>query len=72
MNKKTKRIVARTPEALAKAIGLPGAEATEWRVQYSLLKRLRREPAVTAPLKMAGERNRPLRNRRGSERGCTG
>jgi predicted XRE-type DNA-binding protein len=38
----TKRIVARTPEALAKAMGLPSAEPAEWRVQYALLKRLQR------------------------------
>jgi len=39
---RTKRIVARTPETLAKAVGLPAAEATEWRVQYALLKRLQK------------------------------
>ncbi len=38
----TKRIVVRTPEALAKAIGLSEAESTEWRVQYALLKRLQK------------------------------
>jgi predicted XRE-type DNA-binding protein len=38
---KLKRTVARTPEALAAAVGLPRAAAREWRVQYALVKRLR-------------------------------
>jgi Helix-turn-helix. len=33
-------IVAKTPEAIARALGLTAAEAREWQVQYSLLKRL--------------------------------
>lgn len=31
-----------TPEALATALGLGAAEAQEWQVQFSLLKKLRR------------------------------
>ena len=37
---KLKPIVARTAEELAKALGLSAADATEWRVQYELQKRL--------------------------------
>jgi predicted XRE-type DNA-binding protein len=33
--------VAKTPEALAEALGLSAAEAREWRVQDALLKRLK-------------------------------
>ena len=36
-----KPIVARTPEALAEALGLSAADAKEWQVQYELLKRLK-------------------------------
>ena len=36
-----KPIVARTPEALAEALGLSAAEAKEWRVQHALLRRLK-------------------------------
>lgn len=36
-----KPIIARTPEALALALGLGSAEAHEWQVQYSLLEQLR-------------------------------
>jgi predicted XRE-type DNA-binding protein len=36
-----KPIVARTPEELAGALGLPGVAAKEWRVQHILLKRLK-------------------------------
>jgi len=32
---------ARTPEALAEAIGLGRAESQEWQVQHALLKKLR-------------------------------
>jgi predicted XRE-type DNA-binding protein len=39
--RKLKPTVARTPEALAEALGLSAAEAKEWQVQYVLLKRLR-------------------------------
>ena len=39
---KTKTVTAKTPEELAEALGLTAAEANEWRVQYALLKRLRR------------------------------
>lgn len=38
---KLKPTVARTPEELAKALGLSAAEAKEWQVQYALLKRLK-------------------------------
>jgi predicted XRE-type DNA-binding protein len=36
-----KPIVARTPEELAGALGLPGVAAKEWQVQHILLKRLK-------------------------------
>ena len=36
-----KPIVARTPEALAETLGLSAADAKEWEVQYSLLKKLK-------------------------------
>ena len=36
----SKSIVAKTPEAIAQALGLTVAEAREWQVQYALLKRL--------------------------------
>jgi len=39
--RKFKPIVARTPEALAQALGLAVAEAKEWQVQRTLLRRLR-------------------------------
>jgi predicted XRE-type DNA-binding protein len=38
---KIKPILARTPEDLAKILGLPAAVAKEWRVQHALLKRLK-------------------------------
>src|SRR5690242_15607577 len=38
---KAKQVTARTPQALARALGLSGVEAQEWQVQYALLKRLR-------------------------------
>ena len=38
---KTKPVVARTPEALARTLGLSGAESHEWQVQHALLKKLR-------------------------------
>jgi len=36
-----KPIVARTPEELASALGLSGAAAKEWQVQYVLVERLK-------------------------------
>lgn len=39
--RKLKPAVAKTPEALAEALGLSAAEAKEWQVQHVLLKRLR-------------------------------
>ena len=36
-----KAIIARTPEELAGAIGLPAAAAKEWQVQHVLVKRLK-------------------------------
>ena len=36
-----KATVARTPEALAKALRLSTAESKEWQVQYDLLRRLK-------------------------------
>src|SRR5437868_2873632 len=41
MPRKLKPTVARTPEALAEALGLSAADAKEWQVQYELLKRLK-------------------------------
>ena len=38
---KVKPVWARTPEALAEALGLPPAEAREWQVRQRLLKRLK-------------------------------
>jgi predicted XRE-type DNA-binding protein len=38
---KIKPIIARTPEDLAKILGLPAASGKEWQVQHSLLKRLK-------------------------------
>jgi predicted XRE-type DNA-binding protein len=38
---KVKPIIARTPEELAKTLGLSSADAREWRIQYDLSKRLR-------------------------------
>lgn len=38
---KTKRVVAGTPETLARTLGLSGSEAQEWQVQHALLKKLR-------------------------------
>src|ERR1700747_304108 len=39
---RTKTVTAKTPEALARTLGLHGAESHEWQVQHALLKRLRR------------------------------
>ena len=36
-----KPVVARTPESLAKTLGLSAAEAQEWRFQHELLGRLK-------------------------------
>lgn len=47
---KAKPVVAKTPEALADALGLGAAESQEWQVQFALLKRLRqiaKEQALT-------------------------
>lgn len=38
---RTKAVVARTPEALARTLGLSGSESHEWQVQHALLKKLR-------------------------------
>ena len=38
---KTNPVVAKTPEALARALGLSGAESQEWQVQHALLKKLK-------------------------------
>jgi len=38
---KLKPIVAATPEALAGALGLSSAEATQWRAQHALLTHLK-------------------------------
>jgi transcriptional regulator with XRE-family HTH domain len=37
---KLKTVTAKTPEALAQALGLSQADAREWRVQHTLTKRL--------------------------------
>jgi predicted XRE-type DNA-binding protein len=39
--RKPKLIVARTPESLAKVLGLSEAEAREWQFQHELLSRLK-------------------------------
>ena len=39
--RRLKPIVARTPEDLAKAIGLSAAAAKEWQVQHALLRHLK-------------------------------
>jgi len=38
---KVKPVIARTPEELAGALGLPRAAAKEWQVQHTLLNRLK-------------------------------
>ena len=46
----TKMITAKTPETLARTLGLTGVEAQEWQVQHVLLKRLQqivRDGALT-------------------------
>jgi predicted XRE-type DNA-binding protein len=51
---KIKPVVARTPESLARTLGLSAAEAPEWRFQHELLSRLkavvRREGVTHADL----------------------
>ena len=39
--RKVKPIIAKTPAALAQALGLSVAEADEWQVQQTLLRRLK-------------------------------
>jgi predicted XRE-type DNA-binding protein len=39
---KPKTVTAKTPDELARTLGLSGAEPQEWQVQYKLLKELRR------------------------------
>ncbi len=38
---KTNPVVANTPEALARALGLGGVESQQWQVQHELLKKLK-------------------------------
>lgn len=38
---RVKPIIARTPEELAKALALSGAEAKEWQLQHALVKRIK-------------------------------
>jgi predicted XRE-type DNA-binding protein len=38
---KLKPIVAKSPEALAEALGLSAADAKQWQVQHALLKKLK-------------------------------
>lgn len=47
---KRNAVTVKTPEALARTLGLSGVEAQEWQVQHALLKRLRqivRDEALT-------------------------
>ena len=47
---KTKTITAKTPETLARTLGLSGVESQKWQVQHALLKRLQqivRDKALT-------------------------
>jgi len=47
---KIKTVTTKTPESLARTLGLSGIEAQEWQVQHTLLKRLRqvvRDEALT-------------------------
>ena len=47
---RSKTVTAKTPESLARTLGLGVVEAQEWRVQHALLKRLRqivRDRALT-------------------------
>ena len=37
---KIRTITAKTPEALARTLGLSGIESQEWQVRHALLKRL--------------------------------
>lgn len=39
--RKTSPFIAKTPEALAEALGLSAADAKEWQVQSALLQRLK-------------------------------
>jgi predicted XRE-type DNA-binding protein len=39
--RQVKPVIAKSPEALAQALGLSAAEAREWQVQHVLLERLR-------------------------------
>jgi predicted XRE-type DNA-binding protein len=39
--RKPRPFLAKTPEALAEALGLTAADAKEWQVQYALLQRLK-------------------------------
>ncbi|HEY3742147.1 MAG TPA: XRE family transcriptional regulator [Bryobacteraceae bacterium] len=39
---KPKTVIAQSPEELARTIGLDPVDSQEWRVQYALLKRLRK------------------------------
>ena len=48
--RKLKLTVARTPEALAKALGLAAADAKDWQMQYDLLKRVK---GIVRPKKSA-------------------
>lgn len=38
---KIKPVITKTPEDLARVMGLPAAAAKEWQVQHALLKRLK-------------------------------
>jgi predicted XRE-type DNA-binding protein len=60
---KIKPVVARTPESLARTLGLSAAEAQEWRFQHDLLSRLKvvvkREAVTHADLARRAATSRP-------------
>lgn len=50
MKARSKSVTVKSPEELARTLGLSGVEAQEWQVQHALLKRLRhivREESLT-------------------------
>src|ERR1700722_12256946 len=59
---RAKRIVAKTPESLAKALGLTTAEAHEWQFQHELLLRLK------AAVKREGVTHASIASRAGTSR----
>ena len=57
---KIKPVVARTPEALARTLGLSGAESHEWQVQHALVKRPSALARKDPPLLGKSDPPRPL------------